>query len=73
MKVNKVHLYEGKVLTGTKCTIPDELGSNTECTRNTKEDSVEVHLVETIVGKKDTGVGINIGPWILRFAGLEEG
>jgi hypothetical protein len=32
----------------TESSVPDELGDNTECSRDTEEDSVEVLLVETV-------------------------
>lgn len=31
-----------------KCTVPDELGRDSEGTRNTEENGVELHLVEAI-------------------------
>lgn len=56
----------------TKSSVPDELRNNTKGTGNTKEDGVEVLLVETVVSKEDTGVGIDIGPGVLGLTGLEE-
>ena len=41
----------------TKSTVPDELGGDTECTGDTKENSVEVHLVETIGRGCQSGSG----------------
>ena len=59
-------------LTSTERTIPDKLCSNTERTGDTKENGVEVHLVETVVGQEHTGVRVDVGPGVLRLAGLEE-
>ena len=60
------------ILTSPEGTVPDELGSNTERTRDTEEDGVEVHLVETVVRQENTGVRIDVRPGVLRLAGLEE-
>lgn len=45
-------------------TVPDKLGSNTKGTRDTKEDGVEVLLVEAVVGEEDTRVGVDVGPGV---------
>ena len=50
--------------TYTQSTVPDELSSHTERTRNTEQNSVEVLLVETVVGEEDTRVGVHIGPGV---------
>jgi hypothetical protein len=60
----------------TEGSVPDELGDNTECSRDTEEDGVEVLLVETVaslsvvfwlvdlLSEEDTRVGIDIGPGV---------
>lgn len=48
----------------TESSVPDELRSNTESSGNTEQDGVEVLLVETVVGKEDTRVGIHVGPGV---------
>lgn len=45
-------------------TVPDELGGDTEGTRDTEEDGVEVLLVEAVVGEEDTRVGVDVGPGV---------
>lgn len=50
--------------TYTKSTVPDELRNNTKGTGDTEEDGVEVLLVETIVSKEDTRVGVDVGPGV---------
>lgn len=61
-----------RTLTSTESTVPDELGCDTKRTRDTEEDSVEVHLVETVVGQEHTGVRVDVRPGVLRLTGLEE-
>jgi len=63
MNINEQH-------TSTKGTIPDQLGSNAKCARHTKEDSVERHLVHSVVGKKNARVSVHVGPGVLGFASL---
>jgi len=53
-------------------TRPDLLGENTEGARNTEQDSVVLVLSETVVGKEDTRVGINVGPRVLGLTVLLE-
>jgi hypothetical protein len=60
----------------TESSVPDELGDDTECSRDTEEDGVEVLLVETVaslsvvslvvdlLSEEDTRVGIDIGPGV---------
>jgi hypothetical protein len=60
----------------TEGSVPDELGDNTECSRDTEKDGVEVLLVETVafcqfvslaidlLSEEDTRVGIDIGPGV---------
>jgi hypothetical protein len=45
-------------------TVPDELGRDTEGTRDTEEDGVEVLLVEAVVGEEDTRVSVDVGPGV---------
>ena len=68
----KAHGAKKKPLTSTESTIPDELSGNTKGTGNTKEDGVELHLVEAVVGEEDTRVGVDVGPGVLGLAGFEE-
>ncbi len=63
--------YEEKALTSTESTIPNQLSSNTEGTGNTEQDRIELHLLQTVVSQKNTGVGIDIRPRVLRFASLK--
>lgn len=58
--------------TSTERTVPNELGSNTERTRDTEEDSVELHLVQAIVREEHTRVRINVRPWVLRLTSSEQ-
>jgi hypothetical protein len=44
----------------TESSVPDELGDNTECSRDTKEDSVEVLLVETVANHQQKRVSQTI-------------
>jgi hypothetical protein len=44
--------------------VPDELGDDTEGSRDTEQDGVEVLLVEAVVGEEDTRVGVDIGPGV---------
>ena len=60
-----------KVRTGTKSTIPDKLGGDTERTGDTEQDSVKLHLSQPVVGEEDTRVSIDVGPWILGFSSLD--
>lgn len=56
----------------TESSVPDELRNNTKGTGDTEEDGVEVLLVETVVSKEDTRVGVDVGPGVLGLTGLEE-
>ena len=58
------------IRTGTKGTIPNKLGGNTECTGDTEQDGIELHLSQPVMGEEDTRVSINVGPWVLGFSGL---
>ena len=60
----------GTLLTSTKRTIPDQLSRNTKRTRHTEEHSVELHLVETIMGQENTRMGVDVGPRVLSLASL---
>lgn len=59
-------------LTSTEGTIPDELGGNAERAGDTEKDGVEAHLVHTVVSQENTGVGVDVGPWVLSLASLCE-
>jgi hypothetical protein len=48
----------------TESSVPDELRDDTESSGNTEQDGVEVLLGKTVVGKEDTRVGVDIGPWV---------
>jgi len=61
---------EDRELTSTKSTIPDELSSNTECSRDTEENGVEVHLSQTVVGQQSSRVCVDIGPRVLSLSSL---
>ena len=54
----------------TEGTVPDKLSGDTKGTGDTEQDGVELHLVEAVVGKEDTGVRVHVGPWVLSLAGL---
>jgi hypothetical protein len=56
----------------TEGTVPNELSSNTEGTGYTEEYGVVLHLVKSVVGKKYTRVGVDVGPGVLGLASLEE-
>ena len=58
--------------TSTERTIPDELSRNTERTRDTEEDGVELHLVQAIVGEEHAGVRVHVRPRVLRLASSEQ-
>jgi hypothetical protein len=53
-------------------TVNDELGQDTESTRNTEEHGVVVLLGETIVLQQDTRVGVDVGVWVLGLSVLGE-
>jgi len=57
-------------LTSAEGTIPDELSSHTKGTRNTKENSVILHLGQTIMSEENTRMSIDVGPGILGFSSL---
>jgi hypothetical protein len=63
---------KAETLTSTKSTIPDELSSHTKRPRHTKEDSVELHLVHAVVSQQHTRVSVNIRPWVLGLASLQQ-
>eukprot|EP00050_Salpingoeca_kvevrii_P005737 m.285352 g.285352 ORF g.285352 m.285352 type:complete len:487 (+) comp11360_c0_seq1:18-1478(+) len=52
--------------------VPGERGEDTKSTRDAKENGVVVHLLEAVVLEEDARVGIDIGPWVLGLALLEE-
>jgi hypothetical protein len=52
--------------------IPDELREDTKGAGNTEENSVVLVLLETVVLKQDTRVGINIRPGVLGLSVLLE-
>jgi hypothetical protein len=52
--------------------IPDELRKDSESTRYTEEDGVEVHFLEAVVVEEDTGVSVDVGVWVLDFAEFAE-
>jgi hypothetical protein len=68
---NRICRYE-PLDRSTDSTVNDELGKYTNCSRDTKEDSVEVGFGETVVLEEDTGVGIDVGEGVLGFAVLSE-
>ena len=51
---------------------PDELRQASESAGNTEENSVVAHFSHTEVLEKDTGVGINVRPWVLGFSLFEK-
>jgi len=57
-------------LTSTEGAIPDELSGDTKGTRNTKENSVVLHLGQTVMSEEDTRMSIDIGPGVLSLASL---
>jgi hypothetical protein len=52
--------------------IPDKLRQNTESTRYTKQDSVKVHFLQSVMVQQDTRVSIDVGVRILDFAKFVE-
>lgn len=61
---------EGARETYTESSVPDELRNNTKGTGDTEEDGVEVLLVETVVSKEDTRVGVNVGPGVCETVSI---
>jgi hypothetical protein len=59
-----------QILTSAECTVPDKLRSYTKRTRYAEQDSVVLHLRETIVCKEHAGVCIHVRPGVLRLASL---
>jgi len=57
-------------LTSTEGTIPDELSGHTKGTRNTKENSVVLHLGQTIMSEENTRMSIDVGPGVLGLSSL---
>ena len=56
----------------TQSSVPNELGSNTQSSGNTKENGVVVLLGESVSRQQDTRVGIDVGPGVLGLAGLQQ-
>jgi len=56
----------------TQGTIPNETGQDSQSTRNSEQNGVEVGFDQAVVLKKNTAVGINIGPWVLGLSVLSE-
>lgn len=50
----------------------DELRGNSKRPRNSEQDSVEALLLEAVVRKKNTRVGINVRPRVLGLSSLKE-
>jgi len=48
------------------------LGKDTKGTGDTEEDGVVVLLNETVVLEEDTGVGIDVRPWVLGLSVLSQ-
>lgn len=61
---------EGARETYTESSVPDELRNNTKGTGDTEEDGVEVLLVETVVSKEDTRVGVDVGPGVCETVNI---
>ncbi len=57
---------------GTNSAVNDELRKDTKSARYTEEDRVVVLLSESVVLEEDTGVGINVGVWVLGLAVLSK-
>lgn len=57
---------------GTDGAVNDELGQDTNGTRNTEEDSVVVGLSQAVVLQENTGVGIDVGEGVLGLAVLSQ-
>ncbi|KAH6504371.1 hypothetical protein HBI55_012730 [Parastagonospora nodorum] len=53
-------------------TVDDELRKDTERTRYTEKNGVVVLLGEAVVLEEDTGVGIDVGVWVLGLSVLSE-
>lgn len=54
----------------SQSSVPDQTGENTESARDTEENGVVLVLVESVVLKENTTVGINVGPWVLGLSVL---
>jgi len=57
---------------GADVTVDDELRKDTESTRDTEENGVVVLLGKAVVLEEDTGVGIDVGVWVLGLSVLSE-
>jgi hypothetical protein len=54
----------------TNSTVNNELRQDTKGTRDTKENGVVVLFSEAVVLQQDTGVGIDVGVWVLGLSVL---
>jgi hypothetical protein len=52
--------------------IPDELRQDAKSTGDTEQDGVEVHFLQSVMVQQDSGVGIDVGPWVLDFSEFVE-
>jgi hypothetical protein len=68
--VNALFPLSLKTLTSAECAVPNKLRSHTKCARYAEEDSVVLHLRETIVCKERARVRIHVWPRVLRLASL---
>ena len=57
---------------GKSIPIPDKLRQNTESTRYTKQNSVKVHFLQSVMVQQDTRVSIDVGVRILDFSEFVE-
>merc|ERR1712126_479550 len=62
----------GSLQRKTQSSVPHQAGSHSQCSGDSKQNSVIVHLLHAIVLEEDTRVGIYVGPWVLDLASLEE-
>ena len=52
--------------------IPDELRQDTESSGDTKQDGVEVHFLQAVMVQQDSGMGVDVGVWVLDFSEFVE-
>lgn len=57
---------------GTDSSVNDQLGKDTNGTRNTEEDGVVVGLGQAVVLEQDTGVSVDVGVRVLGLAVLSQ-
>lgn len=56
----------------TDSTVDDQLGQDTDSSRDTEQNGVVAGLSQTVVLEKDTGVRIDVGVWVLGLSVLSQ-